>query len=46
MDRIPMKRVEPTAADKALRDDIMASIKRHLTLDTPQRCSWLLRPKS
>ena len=34
---IPMKRIEPTAADRALRDDIMALIKRHLTPDTPER---------
>ncbi len=34
---ISMKRVEPTSADKALRDDIMALIQRHLTPDTSDR---------
>ena len=37
MANIPMKSVEPTSSDKALRDDIMALIKRHLVPDTAER---------
>ncbi len=32
-----MKAVAPTKADEALRDDIMALVKRHLTPDTGER---------
>ena len=37
MGDIPIKSVEPNAADTALRDDIMALIKKHLTPDTADR---------
>ena len=37
MTNIPTKTSSPTAADKALRDDIMAVIKKHLSPDTGER---------
>ncbi len=37
MSEIPMKSTKPKNADIALRDDILALFKRHLTPDTPER---------
>lgn len=37
MTHLPMKNIAPTKADQALRDDIMALIKRHLHPDTSER---------